>query len=88
MKERVRRDNKLSCYIGHQIQESIVVSIHVNAAGKGSRFKNTYAAAVLTENGFMDSEVSLSFLGSDDGKKAIVALYGDGIIDFFEHLVV
>lgn len=46
--------------------------------------KHTYCAAVLTENGFMDSEVSLSFLESEEGKKAIVALHVEGIIDYIE----
>ena len=44
--------------------------------------KYTYATAVLTENGFMDSEVSLAFLESDEGKKAIIALHVDGIENF------
>ena len=44
--------------------------------------KYTYAAAVLTENGFMDSEVSLSFLESEEGKKAIVALHVEGIVNY------
>ena len=44
--------------------------------------KHTYCAAVLTENGFMDSEVSLKFLESEEGKKAIVALHVEGIIDY------
>lgn len=46
--------------------------------------KHTYCAAVLTENGFMDSEVSLSFLESEEGKKAIVALHVEGIINYVE----
>jgi hypothetical protein len=33
----------------------------------------------MTENGFMDSEVSPSFLESEEGKKAIVALHVEGI---------
>lgn len=37
LKERVRRANKLSCQIGHPIQEAIIISIHVNAAGNGLR---------------------------------------------------
>ena len=45
---------------------------------------HTYVACVLTENGFMDSPLSLAFLGSDEGKKAITALHVDGIIDFVE----
>lgn len=32
LKERVRRANKLSCQIGHPIQETIIISIQVNAA--------------------------------------------------------
>ena len=37
LKERVLRGNKLSCQIGHPIQETIIISIHVNAAGNGLR---------------------------------------------------
>ena len=46
--------------------------------------KYTYAACVLTENGFMDSPVSLAFLEYDEGKKAIISLHVDGIIDFIQ----
>ena len=46
--------------------------------------KHTYCAAVLTENGFMDSEVSLSFLESEEGRKAIVALHVEGIFNYVE----
>lgn len=46
--------------------------------------KHTYCTAVLTENGFMDNELSLSYLESEDGKKAIVALHVEGIIDYIE----
>lgn len=46
--------------------------------------KHTYCAAVLTENGFMDSEVSLSFLESEEGKKSIVALHVEGILNYVE----
>ena len=139
LQERVRRANKITCQIGRPVQETLLVSIHVNAAGSGlmwhnatgwcaytyyghtlsdeladclykqarehlpghnirtddtdddpdfeSAFyilKNTYCAAVLTENGFMDCEVSLAYLESDAGKKAITALHVDGIIDFVE----
>jgi hypothetical protein len=37
LKERVLRANKLSCQIGHPIQETIIISIHVNGAGNGLR---------------------------------------------------
>ena len=37
LKERVLRGNKLSCQIGHPIQETIIISIHVNGAGNGLR---------------------------------------------------
>lgn len=40
-----------------------------------------FHAAVLTENGFIESEVSLVFLASDEGKRAIVSLHVEGIID-------
>ena len=40
LKERVRRANKLSCQIGHPIQETIIISIHVNAAGNGRKWHN------------------------------------------------
>lgn len=46
--------------------------------------KHTYCAAVLTENGFMDSEVSLSFIESEEGKNAIVALHVEGILNYVE----
>ena len=46
--------------------------------------KHTYCAAVLTENGFQDSELSLNFLQSNEGKRAIVALHVEGIIDYIK----
>lgn len=49
--------------------------------------KHTYCAAVLTENGFMDSEVSLSFLESEEGKKTIVALHVEGIEEYVMSIV-
>lgn len=137
--ERVRRANKLTCQIGRPVQDTILVSIHVNAAGNGSNWcnatgwcaytyyghslsdelatclykaaqrnlpghrirtdysdgdpdfeaafyilKHTYCAAVLTENGFQDSELSLNFLQSNEGKRAIVALHVEGIIDYIK----
>lgn len=140
LEERVRRANRITCQIGHPVQETFLVSIHVNAAGSGLMWHNatgwcaytyyghtlsdnladclykaarkhlpghrirtddadgdpdfesafyilkyTYCAAVLTENGFMDSEVSLSFLESEEGKKAIVALHVEGIINYIEN---
>lgn len=137
LKDRLRRADKLSCQMGHPIQETIIISIHVNAAGNGKKWhnaagwsaytfpghtesdklatclyetaqkhlpghrlrtdysdgdpdiekpfyilKHTYCAAVLTENGLMDSETSLSSLESEKGKRVIVALHVDGIIDY------
>jgi len=38
LKERVRRANALTCRIGHPVQSTIIVSIHANAAGNGSRW--------------------------------------------------
>ena len=48
--------------------------------------KHTYCAAVLTENGFMDTEVSRSFLESEEEKKAIVALHVEGIEEYVKVL--
>ena len=44
--------------------------------------RNTYAAAVLTENLFYDNPADLAFLESEEGQKAIVALHVEGIIEF------
>ena len=41
--------------------------------------KHTHCAAVLTENGFMDSALSLRFLESMEGQVAIVSVLVDGI---------
>lgn len=137
--ERVRRANKLTCRIGHPVQDTIIVSIHANAAGNGSKWmkargwcaytcqghtlsdelatclynaakkylpgqrirtdytdgdpdfeaqfyllRNTYAAAVLTENCFYDNADDLRFLESEEGQKAIVALHVEGIINFLK----
>ena len=49
--------------------------------------KYTYCAAVLTENGFMDNQLSLEFLESDEGKKAIVALHVEGIIEYINKTI-
>ena len=46
--------------------------------------RHTYCAAVLTENGFMDNKLSLAFLESEEGKKAIVALHVEGIIAYIQ----
>lgn len=47
--------------------------------------KNTSCAAVLTENGFMDCKESVQFLESEEGKRTIVALHVNGIINFVEN---
>lgn len=44
--------------------------------------RNTYAAAVLTENLFYDNPDDLAFLESIEGQKAIVALHVEGISEF------
>lgn len=46
--------------------------------------RHTYCAAVLTENGFMDNKLSLAFLESEEGEKAIVALHVEGIIAYIQ----
>ena len=44
--------------------------------------KHTACAAALTENGFQDSVKSLQYLESDEGKRSIVALHVDGIVNY------
>ena len=46
--------------------------------------RNTFAAAVLTENLFFDNPQDLTFLESEEGQKAIVALHVEGIIEFLK----
>lgn len=137
LKERCRRINAVAIRHGHEPYDTIAVSIHVNAAGNGSRWMNatgwsaytypghsesdrlatylyeattlhlsghylrrgfsdgdpdiedsfyilrhTFGTCVLTENGFMDNELSLGFLESEEGRKAIVALHVDGIVNY------
>lgn len=137
--ERVRRVNALCDEYG--AQNVLLVSIHVNAAGKGDKWYDAtgwscytskcqtcsdqladclYAAAehylpghrlrkdctdgdpdieadftlltrtkcvaCLTENGFQDSVLSLSYLKSEEGKIAVCNLHVDGIISFINLL--
>ena len=49
--ERVRRANKLTCQIGRPVQDTILVSIHVNAAGKGDRWYNATGWSCYTSRG-------------------------------------
>ena len=143
LQERVDRANRMTCQPGQPIQTVIIVSIHANAAGNGSKWmnargwcaytckghtlsdelatclykaarkhlpgqrirtdytdgdpdfeaqfyllRNTYAAAVLTENLFYDNPDDLAFLESIEGQKAIVALHVEGIVDYLEHVLV
>lgn len=45
----------------------------------------TKCAAVLTENLFQDNKADVTFLQSEEGKKAIVALHKEAILRFAEH---
>lgn len=44
--------------------------------------KNTRCPAVLTENLFQDNKEDLAYITSDEGKRAIVEIHVDGIINF------
>ena len=44
--------------------------------------KHMYCPVVLTENGFMDSRESLRFLESPEGRKAMVGVVVEGVIEF------
>ena len=46
--------------------------------------KNTKCPAVLTENLFMDNKTDMAFLLSEDGRKAIVDLHVNGIINYIK----
>lgn len=46
--------------------------------------KNTKCPAVLTENLFMDNKTDMAFLLSDAGRKAIVDLHVNGIINYIK----
>lgn len=46
----------------------------------------TQCPAVLTENLFMDNHNDVAFLESDKGKKAIVALHLEGIVNYLKGL--
>lgn len=48
--------------------------------------KHTYCAAVLTENGFMDNQLSLKFQESEEGKNAIIALHVEGITNYIKDI--
>ena len=45
---------------------------------------HTSCPAVLTENLFQDNKADVSFLESEKGRKAIVALHKNGIINYFK----
>ncbi|MBQ3941787.1 MAG: N-acetylmuramoyl-L-alanine amidase [Bacteroidales bacterium] len=47
----------------------------------------TSCAAALTENGYQDSKESLAFLESPAGKKAVIGLHVEGIIDFLANIL-
>ena len=44
--------------------------------------KNTLCAAALTENLFHDNSDECLFLESDEGRRAIVALHVEGIVNY------
>lgn len=48
--------------------------------------KNTDCAAVLTENLFQDNKQDVDYLLSDEGRKAIVDLHVDGIVNYIKSI--
>ena len=48
--------------------------------------KHTIAPCVLTENLFMDNREDYEFLLSAEGKKAIVDLHVQGILDYIQKI--
>lgn len=97
LKERANRVNSNCAALGKE--NVILVSIHVNAAGNGSKWLNATGwsvytskghtksdnlATCLTENGFMDSRESLAYITSRAGKEAITNLHVEGIIEYLQ----
>ena len=89
LKERVRRVNAHCTALGKT--NVILISIHVNAPGDGTRRHtatgwscytckgHTHCPAVLIENFFMDNKKDLAYLLSQEGRRAIVETIIDGI---------
>ena len=85
---------------GDRLADSLSRAALFHLAGRAMRFdksdgdydqerdfyllRRTKCAAVITENGFMDSQASLRFLETDEGKKAIVALHVEGVVKYVE----
>ena len=51
LQERVRRANRITCQIGRPVQDTILISIHVNAAGRGDRWYNATGWSCYTYYG-------------------------------------
>lgn len=56
LKKRLRRADKPSYQMGHPIQETITISIHVNAAGNGKRWLNATGWCAYTYYGHSASD--------------------------------
>ena len=54
--ERVRRANGLTCRPGHPVQDTVIVSIHANAAGHGDRWMNARGWCAYTYYGHSESD--------------------------------
>ena len=48
--------------------------------------KKTYCTAVLTENFFFDNVDDVSYILSDEGRKAVIKTHVDGIINYINSL--
>ena len=87
---------------GDKLADCLAQAALVHLAGHKMRFDNsdgdpdqerdfyllrhTKCAAVITENGFQDCEESLRFLESDEGKKSIVGLHVEGIVEYVKKM--
>ena len=56
LEERVRRANRLTCRIGHPDQDTILISIHVNAAGNGKLWESARGWCAYTYRGHSQSD--------------------------------
>lgn len=88
LKERVRRANKITCQMGRPVQETILISIHVNAVGNGKQWLNASGWSAYTYYGHsLSDELAKSLYSA--AKKHLIGHrlrtdFSDGDPDFEE----
>lgn len=84
--KRVCRANKLTCRVGSPVSDTILVSIHVNAAGNGDQWKNASGWSVYTYSGHtLSDELAMCLFKAAQHNcpdKKLRADWSDGDPDF------